>query len=141
MIPSQLRVVPSDALQALSARMEELSRRARSLEGEFASLIKDIERYRSQVTKEVTRRDVEKTAAQLLKELPQRIPTSVKARCDKSVKLLHAIKQRGEMATEQIARYVGVSTYTVQRWEAGKMGPSGVAMRMLHRLLQELSSK
>jgi DNA-binding transcriptional regulator YiaG len=141
MIQNQLRAIPPDALQALTRRLDELCVRAKVLSDEMASLSKDIEHYDVRVKKESKRRDAQKTASLLLKGQSQLRPVSAKARCEKSVKLLEAIKRLGEMSTEQIAQYVGVSSYTVSRWEAGQMGPSGPASRALHRLLEQVNAE
>lgn len=39
---------------------------------------------------------------------------------------------------EQLARSIGVSLNTVQRWESGKTRPSPLAMEKLQRLLEDV---
>jgi len=42
------------------------------------------------------------------------------------------------LTQEQLARNIGVSLNTVQRWESGKTRPSPLAMEKLKELLQDV---
>jgi len=39
---------------------------------------------------------------------------------------------------EQLARFVGVSLYTIQRWESGKSAPSPLALGRLKEILEDV---
>ena len=45
---------------------------------------------------------------------------------------------RKGLTQEQLARSIGVSLNTVQRWEAGKTLPSPLAMEKLQNLLEDV---
>jgi transcriptional regulator with XRE-family HTH domain len=56
-------------------------------------------------------------------------------------KLAHKIRQCRNLkgwTQEQLARNLGVSLNTVQRWESGKTRPSPLAMEKLQRLLADV---
>jgi len=56
-------------------------------------------------------------------------------------KLASKIRQcrtRKGWTQEQMARSIGVSLNTVQRWEAGKTHPSPLAMEKLQELLEDV---
>ena len=56
-------------------------------------------------------------------------------------KLADKIRQcrvRKEWTQEQLARNIGVSLNTVQRWESGKTQPSPLAMEKLQRVLEDV---
>jgi putative transcriptional regulator len=56
-------------------------------------------------------------------------------------KLAHKIRQCRDLkgwTQEQLARNIGVSLNTVQRWESGKTRPSPLAMEKLQELLADV---
>ena len=56
-------------------------------------------------------------------------------------KLADQIKQcriRKEWTQEQLARNIGVSLNTVQRWESGKTKPSPLAMEKLQKVFEDV---
>jgi len=56
-------------------------------------------------------------------------------------KLANKIRQCRKLkgwTQEQLARNIGVSLNTVQRWEAGKTRPSPLAMEKLQELLEDV---
>ncbi len=57
-----------------------------------------------------------------------------------SDKLKHCRSRLG-WSQEQLARNVGVSLNTVQRWEAGKTKPSPLAMDKLGNILKDVLEK
>ena len=57
------------------------------------------------------------------------------------VKLADKIRQCRDLkgwTQEQLARNVGVSLNTVQRWESGRTQPSHLAMEKLQEILEEV---
>jgi putative transcriptional regulator len=52
--------------------------------------------------------------------------------------ILKYCRQRKGWTQEQLARSVGVSLNTVQRWESGKTHPSPLAMEKLQLLLGDI---
>lgn len=52
-------------------------------------------------------------------------------------KIRHCRKLKG-WTQEQLARNIGVSLNTVQRWESGKTRPSPLAMDKLQELLEDV---
>ncbi len=52
-------------------------------------------------------------------------------------KIKHCRASRG-WAQEQLARSIGVSLNTVQRWESGKTSPSPLAMEKLQEIFEEV---
>ena len=54
-----------------------------------------------------------------------------------SEKLRHC-RERKEWTQEYLARSIGVSLNTVQRWESGKTNPSPLAMEKLQGILKDV---
>ncbi|MFC1917659.1 multiprotein-bridging factor 1 family protein [Chloroflexota bacterium] len=52
-------------------------------------------------------------------------------------KLRHCRERKG-WTQEHLARSIGVSLNTVQRWESGKTNPSPLAMEKLQELLEDV---
>jgi putative transcriptional regulator len=56
----------------------------------------------------------------------------------KLVEELKHYRSKKVWTQEQLARYLGVTLNTVQRWESGKTHPSPLAMEKLNLLLREV---
>lgn len=50
---------------------------------------------------------------------------------------IKGIRQRLELTQEKLAQRLGVSCYTVRRWETGKVKPSPLAQKAIDDLLKE----
>jgi transcriptional regulator with XRE-family HTH domain len=60
------------------------------------------------------------------------------ANMDKLTDKLKFCRTKKGWTLEQMARNVGVSLNTVQRWESGKTKPSPLAMEKLRQLFKEI---
>ena len=83
-----------------------------------------------------------------LKKIYQKIPTAVLDKCylicyntfdltELSEKIIQCRNLKG-WTQEKLARNIGVSLNTVQRWESGKTRPSPLAMDKLQELLEDV---
>lgn len=60
---------------------------------------------------------------------------------DKLTKQLKQLRKRKGWSQEELARNLGVSLNTVQRWEMGKNKPSNLAIEKIQGLLKEVAEK
>ena len=54
---------------------------------------------------------------------------------------LKLFRNNNKLSQEKLARIIGVSLMTVQRWECGKSNPSPLAKEKLNELLREPSGE